>query len=110
MNLVRGTIVLVRFPFTNFEQAKLRPALIVSSNTFNRGDDLILAAISSQKSVHAFASDIEQKDLMKGILHKKSYIKCGYLLSVEKKLILRVVGILSSKKLKDVRKKILTIL
>lgn len=110
MNLERGMVVLIRFPLTNLERSKVRPALVLSSKTFNRGDEVVLAAISSQKNMHVFSVDIEQKDLTKGILHKKSYVKCGRLLTMEKRLIFRIIGIVSSKKLKEARNKILTIL
>ncbi len=42
----RGTIVLSPFPFTDLKGNKVRPALVVSS-TERKGDDTILALISS---------------------------------------------------------------
>ena len=45
----RGDIVLVPFPFTDFSTLKQRPALVISSNTFNNSrEDVILVAITSQ--------------------------------------------------------------
>lgn len=45
----RGEVVLVAFPFTDLTTAKMRPALVVSSDAFNsRSLDVIVAAITSQ--------------------------------------------------------------
>jgi mRNA interferase MazF len=43
--LVRGDVVLTRFPFTDLTGASLRPALVVSRGEI--GQDVVLAAISS---------------------------------------------------------------
>ena len=43
-----GQIVLVSYPFTDHTCAKLRPALVISSAEFNRGEDFIAVPISSQ--------------------------------------------------------------
>ena len=49
MTLQRGDIVLVPFPFTDLSRQKARPAVVVSSRSFNdRYPDVILAAISSK--------------------------------------------------------------
>ncbi len=104
MKLLCGSIVLVRFPFTNLEESKIRPALVLSSDVFNKGSDLILASISSKQRDPRFAVVLTQHDLVQGILHAKSYIRCGQLVTVEKRLISRVVAFISKEKLKEVRK------
>jgi mRNA interferase MazF len=43
--LVRGDVVLTRFPFTDLTGASLRPALVISQGLI--GQDLVLAGISS---------------------------------------------------------------
>lgn len=48
----RGDIVLVALDFTDRSRAKLRPALVVSSSTYNDGTpDLLIASITS--NLHA---------------------------------------------------------
>ena len=42
-----GTIIIIRFPFSELTAVKVRPAVIIST-TKDKYSDLILAAISSQ--------------------------------------------------------------
>ena len=42
-----GDIVTVYFPFTDHSGGKIRPALVVSADQFNRGADIVFVPISS---------------------------------------------------------------
>jgi mRNA interferase MazF len=45
-----GQVITIPFPFTDLTTTKKRPALIISSQSFNQShDDLIVVAITSQK-------------------------------------------------------------
>jgi mRNA interferase MazF len=45
----RGDVVLVRFPFTSAAISKQRPAIVVSSNTYNqKSPDVMIASVTSQ--------------------------------------------------------------
>lgn len=45
----RGDVVLVRFPFTSAATSKQRPAIVISSDTYNqRSPDVMIASITSQ--------------------------------------------------------------
>ncbi|NEQ43434.1 MAG: type II toxin-antitoxin system PemK/MazF family toxin [Leptolyngbya sp. SIOISBB] len=46
--VVKGSIVLVNFPFTDLSQTKLRPAIILWIDP--AGNDVIVCAITSQKT------------------------------------------------------------
>lgn len=106
MKYQRGMVVLIHFPFTNFSGAKPRPALIVSSDSFNECKDIVIAAITTQKQPNEFSVKIEQGDLKEGFLNKESYVKCGQLVTVEKSLIKKAIAVLSKKKLESVREKL----
>ena len=53
----RGTVVLTPFPFTDLTGAKVRPAVVIS-RTDRRGDDVILAFISSVRSQKLLPTDL----------------------------------------------------
>ncbi len=43
-----GEIILLEYPFTDDSGSKRRPALVVSADHFNAGEDVIVAPISSR--------------------------------------------------------------
>jgi len=91
----RGDVVLVAWPFTDLTTAKVRPAIVVSSDDFNRGDDRILVAVSSNMSrwtswdVPVRPSDAA---FARTGLHVASSIQCGKLLTVSRSIIKRRLG------------------
>jgi mRNA interferase MazF len=98
MNVQRGDIVLVPFPFTSGLGSKVRPALVVQSDHNNRRlDDTIVAAVT--KTIHRAAReatqlliDITTSEGQQSGLLQTSAVKCEYLATLEHRLILRVVG------------------
>ncbi len=100
----QGAIVLVRFPFTDLTASKVRPAIIVSGQKFNRGHDFVLVPITTQFHSSPFTLPIYARDLAAGSLQKKSFIKCGNLTTFDKSLIQKTVAQLKPSKLKSVLK------
>jgi mRNA interferase MazF len=48
MIIEQKEIYLVPFPFSDFSGKKVRPVLVLSNNKFNRGEDIIVCAITSK--------------------------------------------------------------
>lgn len=105
-----GDIVIVNYPFNNFENAKIRPALVVSNEHFNKSKNLILVAISSQKGLSQYSHPIKQKDLKLGKLKKQSYVRFTAQISFEKKLILRKAASLKPQQFKAIQKQLFSFL
>lgn len=101
----RGDIVLVEVPFTDLTDVKVRPALIVSSDSVNRGDDRILVPISSNVSnpspwdVLADPSDVA---FAATGLHRPSAFRCAKVLTLSAALIKRRLGTAGAKYLSQV--------
>jgi len=111
MNFSQGSILLVPFPYTDQKSAKLRPALLISSENFNATTkDLWLTPISSQESNTPFKVSFGQRDLTEGTIYKNSFIKYGVVFTIEKSLILRKVAHLKKERLEEVLKAVKTIL
>ncbi len=47
---VRGDIVLVPFPYADLRGMKRRPACVISADEYQRGPDLIVAMVTSQRA------------------------------------------------------------
>ena len=99
----QGDIVILELPFTDLLGSKLRPVLVL--NAIDLGDDIIVAKITSSPGRHRVP--ITQTDLAIGRLKKEpSYIDCSSIFTVEKKLIIKVTGRLTTKALDKVKEKL----
>jgi mRNA interferase MazF len=52
-------VILVPFPFTDLSSVKRRPAIIVSPDSCNAGNDVVIAYLTSQPSVVPRLSDYQ---------------------------------------------------
>ncbi len=89
-------VVVVPFPFTEKPASKKRPALVVSSVSFNdQHDHVVLAMITTAKRTR-WASDVELRDWKSANLMVPCKVRFK-LFTLDTKLILRCLGGLSEK-------------
>jgi mRNA interferase MazF len=63
MSLRKGDIVLITFPWTDLTSSKVRPALVISDNSFNKqNQDAIFVLITSKKYIGRFDLYVDTKD------------------------------------------------
>jgi mRNA interferase MazF len=89
---------MVAFPFTDLATAKMRPALVVSSDDFNGQNlDLILVAITSQIPKKAASTDhaLAAEDHKQAGLPKPSLVKVGKIVTLDQRLIRKKLGRIS---------------
>lgn len=87
-----GDIILVPFPFTDQSTSKKRPAVIVSSATYNSDrPDIILMAVTSRLRHLGKTGEAEVKDWQEAGLLKPSLIK-PILATIEKYMVLKKLG------------------
>lgn len=100
----RGDAILVPFPFSDQSTTKKRPALVISSNTFNRSSpDLIIMAITSQTKRKSGVGEYQIKDWESAGLLKPSAIKPA-ISTIEQSLVLKTLGKLAENDLEMVDK------
>jgi mRNA interferase MazF len=87
MNCSRNDVVLLPIPFTDLTSRKVRPAIVIGGN----GADLFLVPISSV----IVNTDFPLREWRAAGLNVPSGIK-AQLATVEKKLVLKIVGRLST--------------
>ncbi len=104
MNLMQGDIVLVRYPFSNMVDYKIRPALIVSNDLFNKQSDPWACPISS-KNINNYI-DVSES-LIEGKLNKKSFVKTSAIAFLDVDLILKKIGSIKKEKMKQISVKII---
>lgn len=99
-----GNVVLVPFPFTDQSTTKRRPAVVVSSRGYNAArPDLILMAITSQLRPSTGFGDLWLRDWRSSGLLKESAVKPIFA-TVEQRLIIRSLGVLSADDLEGLRR------
>ena len=87
-----GELVLVPFPFTDQSAVKKRPAVIVSSDDYNRlRPDIIIMAVTSQMRSADFFGDVALSDWQQAGLLKPSVIKPIFT-TIEKNMIIKKLG------------------
>jgi mRNA interferase MazF len=94
MDINQGDLVLLPIPFTDQSGNKVRPALVISSVNFHKkcNDFLILPITSVLKEVD-YSLLLKQMDLKEGKLIVTSRIRIDKLVSVDKKLIIKKIGV-----------------
>ena len=90
---IKGSVVVVPFPFSDLSQAKKRPALVI---TDLKNDDYSIA--------------LSDKDFSQGSLKKESNIRPNRIFTADKNIILYQVGQVNEKKINQVIEKIIEII
>ena len=100
-------IILLSYPFSDLLGKKVRPAIIISNDEYNKKfEDIVAVPLTTNLKLRDYAFLLTNKDLESGRLIKDSNVKVDRIFSVEKKLVRLVIG----KVKKDIHKKIIEIL
>jgi mRNA interferase MazF len=94
-----GAVVLVRFPFSDLSQTKLRPAVVLADA--GRGD-WVLCQVTSKPYGDTRAIKIEDTSFTTGSLRVTSYARPGKLFTANQDLIVSEVATLKPQSLKQI--------
>ena len=102
-----GSIVLIRFPFSDLSASKLRPAVVLAG--VDR-DDWILCQVTSNPYADTKAVEITQSDFSSGSLSRVSYARPGKLFTASNAIMEKEVGSLTCARLSSVINAVITLL
>lgn len=86
-------VVLLRFPFSDLHGSKVRPALVVSNESYDsKSEDFIAVAITSNLKTRGYSIFLTNEDFEKGKLIVSSKIKPDKIFTANKKLIRTNIG------------------
>jgi len=86
-------LVLLPFPFSDLTSAKVRPALVLSTDAYNATyDDVIVCTLTTNLSRTDYSVLIQQTDLENGVLKVPSRVKVDALIQADQSLILTSIG------------------
>jgi len=107
--MVRGTIILTLFPFTDLTSSKRRPAIVISKYSKYK-TDVIVAFISSvipnELSETDLLFDSKRKDFRNSGLKKKSLIKLDKLATLNKLIFTGELGVVNPDTLTEIDKRL----
>lgn len=99
-----GEIVLIPFPFAEFNRRKVRPAAVVCE-TKDGFRDLVLCAISSVLPDQPTANEMILKSDSENRLRKDSVLKVDRIVTAKKQDIIAMIGSLNSADLLEFKEK-----
>ncbi len=86
-------IVLVPYPFSDLSQAKYRPAIVISNNTYNRKfKDFIAIPLTSNPNTRDHTIPVTSKEMTSGSLTVASVAKVDKVFSLEQRLVVKRYG------------------
>lgn len=99
-------IILVEFPFSDLSSKKLRPALIISNEFFNKHNNILLIWIYWNMWNINYSIELNNNDLKIWELNKTSYFRFHNIFSIDKKLVKWKIAELNKLKLDEVKIKL----
>ena len=101
LSMEQGEIILVRYPFTDPVDYKIRPAIIVSNNLFNKKFHPLVCPITTKP--HPENIQINNK-LEDGGLDRESYVRPTVIVTIHPELILKKIGKAKNEVLEEIKK------
>ena len=96
---VKGEVVAVNFPFSDFSEQKRRPALVLASLL---GDDVILCQITTVSRSDGYSIHLSELDFAQGRLRQESFIRPNHIFTADSKILERSVGRVNLAKMQEV--------
>ncbi|TAN42578.1 MAG: type II toxin-antitoxin system PemK/MazF family toxin [Nitrospirae bacterium] len=91
--LKQRDVVLIPIPFTDLTSQKKRPAVIVSSDSYNAThEDIVVVALTSNIEPRDFSVSVTSDDLEVGILKVPSIIRVDKIYTLNKTIVVQVFG------------------
>lgn len=91
-------VVILPFLFSDLQRKKARPAIIVSNNMYNRySDDIVTIPLTSNLRPSRYGILITNRNMEYGELIADSNARVDKIFSVEKSLVMRIIGKVDNK-------------
>jgi mRNA interferase MazF len=105
--LVKGDVVVLPFPYTDFSGVKKRPAVVIATL---RGQNVILAQITTNQRNDEDLVSITRKDFASGSLSSDSFIMASLIFTADNSQIEYKAGKITPDKIKEIQNKLIEVL
>ena len=97
-------LVLLPYPFSDQGGSKVRPAIIVSNDNFNKKcEDCVLVPLTTVIKNEHYSLILNQDNLESGKLLKQSRIRIDKIFTIKKSLIIMKIGKINDKTIEKIR-------
>ena len=103
---VKGDVVVLPFPYTDFSGAKKRPAVVVANL---KGQNIILAQITTNQRDDGDLVNLKKEDFSSGSLNSNSFITASLVFTADKSRISYKAGRIKPEKIKEIQNKLIEI-
>ncbi|MEK6926984.1 MAG: type II toxin-antitoxin system PemK/MazF family toxin [Nanoarchaeota archaeon] len=101
----QGEILIVPFPFSDLSSIRQRPVLVLSKKEDNlNSEDIITCGITSNLKDSKYGILIENENLQKGVIPKRSRIKVNKLFTINKSIIIKSLARINLQTWQEVKK------
>lgn len=107
---IKGDIVLTPFPFSDDEEFKVRPALVLAALPYGSGTDYLVCIITTQSAPDPHLLPLINADIDGGRLSQNCFLRPGYVYTVGQSSIKRRLGTPKPAKLEQVTKILVSVL
>ena len=96
-------LVILSYPFSDLKTTKVRPAIVVSNNSYNsESQDMVVVPLTTNLSLTKHAITLTADMLEKGKLIRESKVKVDRIVSLNQHLVRKVVGKVNEKVLDEI--------
>ncbi len=103
---VKGDVVVLPFPYTDFSSVKKRPAVVIATL---KGNNIILAQITTNQRNDEDLIGLPRKDFASGSLSSDSFIMASLIFTADSSKIAYKAGTIKSEKIKEVQNKLVEV-
>ena len=97
-------LVLLPYPFSDQGGSKVRPAIIVSNDNFNKNcEDCVLVPLTTVIKNEHYSLILNQDNLESGKLLKQSRIRIDKIFTIKKSLIIMKIGKINDKTIEKIK-------
>ena len=109
-----GDIVLIKFPFTDLSAAKVRPALVISNDEYNRREQDILFMLITSNTNRLAKEDLQvdskQTEYKLTGLKKDSAFRVNKIHTLDKNIAVRKLGYVGTDILSEIKSRLKSLL
>ena len=104
MTFQQKELVLLPYPFSDRGGSKVRPAIIVSNDNFNKKcEDCVLVPLTTVIKNEPYSLVLNQDNLDSGKLLKQSRIRIDKIFTIKKSLIIMKIGKINDKTIEKIK-------